>query len=164
MRWTTMLGLGIAIPLPALAFGCSGADQVNAGSNTGGSPGTGGSGAGGDNTGAAGAGGSATGGTSTGGNANTGGASTGGANTGGNANTGGSSMCTPITEDASKIGTPCNPDGSGCPGGYTCQPFAGIAVTYACAILCEEDCECPAGGTCITKSDKGSSWKECSKP
>lgn len=181
MRLITTLGFTTVVALTALASACGTGNQV---SNTGGGPdtGTGGAGAGtaGGNTGGtASTGGTAdTGGTgdtggatSTGGTASTGGAGdtggtggTGGAgNTGGATSTGGSGPCTPVTEDASKIGTPCD-NGGPCPMGYTCQEFAGIAVSYYCAILCQDDCECPTGSTCVPKSDKVSNWTECSKP
>ena len=73
-----------------------------------------------------------------------------------------SGNCNPDTNCS--IGAACNADGTGCPENYTCQSFEGIQVTYSCAILCKEDCECPTGGKCIDKSDKAKSWKECAKP
>ena len=129
-----MLGLTF---MTVLAAGCSGADQ-NSSSNGG-------------------AGGSGTTTTKTGGA----GGSTGGANTGGS--TGGTGGCQLITEDASKIGASCE-NGVACPTGYTCHEFNGITVTHNCAILCDQDCQCPQDTLCVMRSDKATSWKECVKP
>jgi hypothetical protein len=184
MRWITTAGITTIVALTGLASGCGTADQINnaggssstgpggggatgaagGGGNTGGDSGNtggkGGSGGGSGNTG--GNGGSAGSSSNTGGSGGSGGNATGGGsgNTGGS---GGSGPCMPITQDPSKIGALCG-NGVGCPTGYTCQPFNGITVTYSCAILCDEDCECPADTVCIPKRDKVASWMECSKP
>ena len=155
----SMLGL---IFLTLLAAGCGGADQNSGSGGTGGetttssTTGTGGE-AGANPTG--GAGGMTNTGGSTGG-ANTGG-SMGGTNTGGS--TGGAGGCQLLTEDASKIGASCE-NGVACPTGYTCHEFNGIAVTHTCAILCDQDCQCPQGTLCTMRSDKATSWKECVQP
>lgn len=158
----SMLGL---IFLTLLAAGCGGADQNSGSGGTGGetttssTTGTGGE-AGANPTG--GAGGMTNTGGSTGG-ANTGG-SMGGTNTGGSTGgTGGAGGCQLLTEDASKIGASCE-NGVACPTGYTCHEFNGIAVTHTCAILCDQDCQCPQGTLCTMRSDKATSWKECVQP
>ncbi len=161
---TWMLGLTF---MTVLAAGCSGADQ-NSSSN-------GGAGGSGTTTTKTGGAGGSTGGANTGGStggANTGGAtggastggSTGGASTGGSTGgKGGAGGCQLLTEDASKIGASCE-NGVTCPTGYTCHEFNGIAVTHSCAILCDQDCQCPQGTLCTMRSDKAGSWKECVKP
>ncbi len=70
--------------------------------------------------------------------------------------------CAPITEDASKIGMTCSPDGPACGPGYSCEALNGIVVTYFCQIRCAEDCECPTGTTCQPFSDKAGTRHFCS--
>lgn len=168
MRPVWIFGITIAT---SLSTGCGGSDQTDtnggkttsgggdggsAGGNTGGS---GGASTGGGNSGGANTGGANTGGANTGG-ANTGGTSTGGASTGGSTGTG---PCVPLAADGSKIGATCG-DAIDCPTGYTCHATAGIVVSHNCAILCEEDCQCPMNLPCVMKSDKAMTWKECDKP
>ena len=149
--------LSMAVLLSSAACGDS---SGPGGNNTGGSP------AGGDNSGAGvvggsggdTAGGDAPGGANQGGAPGTGGAggtSDGGAQVGG----AGGGTCEPITEDPSAIGTDCGD--AVCPAGYTCHGVNGFIFQELCAILCEQDCECPTDYTCEMFSDKGSTWKEC---
>jgi hypothetical protein len=137
-----------------LGTAACGDDSPAGGSNTGGSP------AGGDNSGAGQVGGS--------GGDNNGGQAPGGAPQGGAGGTGdggaqvggaGGAPCEPITDDASAIGMNCAD--AVCPAGYTCQPHNGVVFQELCAILCEEDCECPADHTCEMFADKSGNWKEC---
>lgn len=150
----SMLTLGICI----LAISC-GDDSTTPGgggagaSNAGGSGGTtadggatnggGGSNQGGDNLGG-------TGGTGEGGETQ-GGGSEGGS---------GGGSCEPITDDASHIQEDCTGNAP-CPEGYTCQQADGIVLDEYCAILCTQDCECPADTLCVEQMDKGGSWTEC---
>lgn len=151
----------------ALAFGCSGVDQVNNTGGTGGSAGsstTSSTGGSSTSSGTAGStsstGGSNTGGGNTGGN-NTGGNTTGGGGTGGTTTSTNTDTCVPSTTDGSKVGAACTGNDSDCPTGYICQSFDGITVTYHCAILCDADCQCPGNLKCQMFSDKGKTWKEC---
>ncbi len=100
-----------------------------------------------------------------GGGGNTGGAggeggTGGGSTTSSTSSTTSSTGCVPIVEDGSKIGVACA-NGTGCPTGYTCHGFSGFVFQELCAVLCEQDCECPSGTQCKTVSDKGSTWTEC---
>jgi hypothetical protein len=113
--------------------GGSGGSQGGAGGQPEGGAGAGGAGAGGDNQGGAGA---------------------GGDNSGGSGGT-----CMRITNDASAIGVMC--EGSACPTGYTCKDYNGVILQQRCAILCQNDCECPMGLSCNTVTDKVSTWREC---
>jgi hypothetical protein len=152
-------GTGSATSTTGTGGDGSGGTATSGGTDTGGTAGatTGGSNTGGANTG--GTGGSNTGGT---GGSNTGG--TGGASTGGSGGTStGTGTCMPKTIDASKIGAGCAGSMT-CPMGYDCWEFDGFAVQFYCAVLCEDTCECPGATTCMMRSDKGKSWKECVAP
>ncbi|MCA9605729.1 MAG: hypothetical protein KC619_09050 [Myxococcales bacterium] len=72
--------------------------------------------------------------------------------------------CTPITEDASKIGMTCSPDGVPCDTGYTCEELHGIVRTFFCQIVCSDDCDCPGGTTCQPFSDKSGTRHFCQAP
>ncbi len=69
-------------------------------------------------------------------------------------------VCTPVTDDASAVGSDCT-GGAMCPDGYTCQPFNGVFLQEQCQILCEDDCECPADHTCNQFIDKVATWMAC---
>jgi hypothetical protein len=160
MTMRFFLRLSLAFFTAALGCGDSTHSTTAAGGSGTSAAGAGGTSAGGASTGGTSAGGASTGGSNSGGS--TGGSNTGGSNTGGG--TGGTSTCMPKTTDASKIGADCSGASVTCPAGYECWEFAGFALQHYCAILCEDTCECPSGTTCIMKSDKAKSWKECSPP
>jgi hypothetical protein len=65
----------------------------------------------------------------------------------------------PITSDASAVGMSCA--SNACPTGYTCQDYVGAIFQQQCAILCENDCECPTDLSCAVFTDKVSTWTEC---
>ncbi len=89
------------------------------------------------------------------------GSSDGSSTTGGASSSATETGCSPITDDASAIGTDCVVDDQ-CPDGYTCQPFEGFVLQMQCQILCEETCECPMGLTCNETADKsGATWSQC---
>jgi len=152
----------LAIPFAAAltAAGCGGSDQSNgsggrttststgsAGGDTGGS---GGSGAGASS---GGSGGSQTGNTTGGSGGNVTGSNAGGSTA--------TSMCAPLTDDASEIGAACGPDAP-CPTGYTCEQNG---FGSACAIACEQDCECPETLVCKELMIEGmGTVKQCAKP
>jgi hypothetical protein len=70
------------------------------------------------------------------------------------------SVCEPLTEDASAIGQVCAGEGD-CPDGYMCFDPGGIVANPGCHILCTQDCECPASHTCLHFLGKGIEWDEC---
>lgn len=79
----------------------------------------------------------------------------------GQGGSGGEGPCSPKATGIDAIGQSCLSDGD-CPAGYTCWTLNGFVVQQVCAILCEQDCQCPASTTCTMKSDKAGSWTECS--
>ena len=135
------LALVLALVACGDSDGVGGTGSTGAGANGASGGGT----TGGSGGGATGGGGAATGG---------GGAATGGGETGGGGG------CSPITDDTSAIGVACG-NGQGCPAGYTCQGYSGVVFQEACAILCAEDCDCPAATSCEMQSDKTGTWMEC---
>ena len=86
--------------------------------------------------------------------------SEGGSSDGGSSDGSDTSMCEPITDDPSAIGTTCEVDGD-CLDGYTCYDGGGIASMPLCQIMCTQDCECPAGYTCEHMNIKGNEWDQC---
>jgi len=60
------------------------------------------------------------------------------------------------------IGRDCEADMM-CAEGYTCHEFSGVRLSFSCAILCTNDCDCPAMTTCEMRSDKAGSWLECAR-
>lgn len=145
---------------PLVLFACS--DDSPGGGGSGGSGGNGGAGG----SGASGASGGAGAGTTEGGGGEAptdGGGGAGPSDGGGGASEGGAGggPCVPITEDASQIGDDCGDNLPECGDGYTCWAMSGVAFQQLCAILCEEDCECPEGTSCETRNDKNMTWTEC---
>jgi hypothetical protein len=51
--------------------------------------------------------------------------------------------------------------GVACPEGYTCQDINAFQFQQLCAILCEEDCECPEDHSCQMQQDNINEWTEC---
>jgi hypothetical protein len=69
--------------------------------------------------------------------------------------------CDPLTEDASSIHEPCQSLLDCADDAYTCLEIVGIVEQQRCAILCEDDCECPDGHSCVMNSDMVKEWHEC---
>jgi hypothetical protein len=74
-----------------------------------------------------------------------------------------SAACEPLTEDPSAILELCESDDDCADDAYTCWEIIGIVAQWRCSILCEADCECPVGYSCVMHSDKVKSWHECSQ-
>lgn len=68
-------------------------------------------------------------------------------------------VCKPLTTDVSAIGRKCDRSKWGdCPEFYSCVQHRelNVAPTWECAITCQQDCECPAGLTCLGSKCLGS--------
>lgn len=164
-KLSAMTNFKLLLLVAPLALIACGDDTTVGGGGSGGNGGSGGSGGSGagttDGGGGSGAGTTEGGGGQSGGNAPVGGG--GGTEGGGGAGDGGAGggTCEPLTDDPSQIGAICGNKGPDCGPGYTCWGVSGVVFQEYCAILCEQDCECPAGTSCQPMSDKSMTWTEC---